>query len=586
MLVNTNGLTTAGFSVPATSALPTDNNFAYNIFLPQNSNIPSVSGVYTGSLSAQGNLVAMQLNEGGPKLLLIDSGGQPTGDGGVTGPTYIRIPYLTGYFREYWKEPTACTFGSDSSIPALTGVMPKGNVIQGNAVYYTDLQLTRLSGSNFWDNYKFINSFNQILSWITTSNPYLVALKSSEEKNLEYFRCNSYAELTTQGFSNYDKGKALKLALGNIGKLIQDVPSGYFGTPNSVVKVMVALGLGSIGNLTAKCAAVEINFADIYNPVYTQDLITILQTITNKSDLDTIQYVLQTNVQNMNSPYDYVSIDKCSGIPNDSIFATFADFGSDLFQRAPSINVTSGQQFLELMNSILAQVPVNVESLATSDSLLPTSITENLRTYLPESPTGGPITMLDVIGTASGYLLDEINYVNSLIQQLVETSYGPQIRSALTSVSETYKVYANSIIPQENFLPPQPIGQVERNYRQAIADYYSLLTRITNDSATSALVANLNETWSRYCEKLGYEVVNYNKANLTASTAITDNSIIYSFVESLPSYAADNQNIATDLVLYGLCQNNQSGNIVKTILGQFKNNQTLTAAGVPIRGSV
>ena len=91
MLVNTNGLTSAGFAVPATSALPTDNNFSYNTFLPQNSNIPSVSGVYTGSLSAQGNLVAMQLNEGGPKLLLIDSGGQPTGDGGVTGPTFIRI---------------------------------------------------------------------------------------------------------------------------------------------------------------------------------------------------------------------------------------------------------------------------------------------------------------------------------------------------------------------------------------------------------------------------------------------------------------------------------------------------------------
>jgi hypothetical protein len=84
---------------------------------------------------------------------------------------------------------------------------------------------------------------------------------------------------------------------------------------------------------------------------------------------------------------------------------------------------------------------------------------------------------------------------------------------------------------------------------------------------------------------LGYEVVNYNKANITPSD-YTDNSIIYSFVESLPSYAADAQNIGTDLLLYGLCQNNQSGDIVKTILGQFKNNQTLSNVGVRISGIV
>jgi hypothetical protein len=84
---------------------------------------------------------------------------------------------------------------------------------------------------------------------------------------------------------------------------------------------------------------------------------------------------------------------------------------------------------------------------------------------------------------------------------------------------------------------------------------------------------------------LGYEVVNYNKANITPSD-YTDNSIIYSFVESLTRYAADAQNIGTDLLLYGLCQNNQSGDIVKTILGQFKNNQTLSNVGVRISGIV
>lgn len=579
MPLNTMGLTSTGPSTPSSSALPTDNNFFYDTSLPQNSNIPSVSGVYTGSLSAQGNLVAMQLNQGGPKLLLIDVGGF-RGDSEV-GPTYIRIPYLTGYFREYWKDPVSCTFGADSAIPALTGVMPVNNIIQGNAVYYTDLQLTRLSGSNFWNNFKFINSFNQVLSWVTSSNSYLVALKSSEEKNLEYFRSKTYLELTTQGFSNYDIGNALKLAIGNIGKLIQDVPSGYFGTPNSVTKVLVALGLGAIGNLSEKLVAAEINYSDIYNPIYTQDITAILQTINNKSDLETIQFVLQTNVQNITSPLDYVSIDKCSGIPNDSKFQSFAEFGKDLFQRAPGINLTTGNGFLTLLTEVLAQVPATVESLATPDSLLPTAITANLRRYLPESPTGGPVSMLDVIGLASGYLTDDIAYINSLIQQLNETKYGPQIRAALTEVSERYTQNFNT----EGSLPTQPLTATERRYQQAVDNYKSLLATIVSDPLTSSVASLINETWAKYCEKLGYEVVNYNKANITPSS-YTDNSIIYSFVESLPSYAADPQNIGTDLLLYGLCQNNQSGDIVKTILGQFKNNQTLSNVGVRISGVV
>lgn len=581
MPLNTLGLTSAGPATPSSSALPTDNNFYYDISLPQNSNIPSVSGVYNGSLSAQGNLVAMQISTGGPKLLLVDPGGRTPEDG----PTYIRIPWLTGYFREYWKDPVSCTFGADSAIPALTGVMPANNIIQGNAVYYTDLQLTRLSGSNFWNNFKFINSFNQVLSWVTSSNSYLVALKNSEEKNLEYFRSKTYLELTTQGFSNYDIGNALKLAIGNIGKLIQDVPSGYFGTPNSVTKVLVAAGLGAIGNLSEKLVAAEINFADIYNPIYTQDLTTILQTINNKSDLETIQFVLQTNVQNITSPLDYISIEKCSGVPIDSVFQSFADFGKDLFQRAPGITLTTGKAFLTLLTEVLARVPATVESLATPDSLLPPAITENLRRYLPESPTGGPISMLDVIGVASGYLIDEITYVNSLIQQLYETKYGPQIRAALTEVSQRYNQYYIAANPDPEAPAGVLAGPAERLYQQAVDNYRSLLVTIVLDPATSAIASNINETWSKYCEKLGYEVVNYNKANITPSD-YTDNSIIYSFVESLPSYAADAQNIGTDLLLYGLCQNNQSGDIVKTILGQFKNNQTLSNVGVRISGIV
>ena len=82
---------------------------------------------------------------------------------------------------------------------------------------------------------------------------------------------------------------------------------------------------------------------------------------------------------------------------------------------------------------------------------------------------------------------------------------------------------------------------------------------------------------------LSYEYKNYNKANLTQAV-FTDNSQLLSFVQSLPNYGTDSMNIGTDTMLYGLAQPTPSGELLKTVLGQAKNNDALASAGVRVLG--
>lgn len=584
MSLDTGGTTSPGPDIPAQF---TDSLVGYNygIIMPEYNNITSVNGLYQGSLSAQGNMIAMQLNPGGYRYV-----GTGQFDFETGGEITVMTPYLTGYFREYWRNPASCTFGADSPIPALTGVMPSSITgLQGNAIYYIDLQLTRLSGSNFFNNYSFINNFNQSLNWVTSSNRYLAALNNVQGKNLEYFKADSYQEFLTQGFSRYSTGNALRAAIGNMGFMVREIRNGRFGTPNSVAKYLIENGLGAIGNLAEKLILAGVNFVDIYDPLYTQDIKVVLESITNQSDLDIIQTVVNSTIPDMITPMDYTSIEKCSGTTNDSVFVNFEAFGLDIFERAPNLLVEDGKQLLEIIDSVLSQTPSDVESLATPTSLLPQEIIDGLRSFLPVGRNNGPISLLNVIGMASGYLLSQINEVNNAIAQLTSSKYGNPIRSALALISTSYKLYIENVAASQQVSEnsgPIPLNpQLEAGYKNAITAYYSVLDQAANDPLTLQIVDRINTNWLDLCQSLYLEVLNYNKAGITSST-YQDNSLLYGFINSLPSYAADSENIGTDFFLFGLCQSNQAGDIVKSILNQYKNNEILGRSGVTITGRV
>lgn len=583
--------------------------------IPQYFFITSNSGVYSGSLSSQGSMVAMQLNPGGYRYFDAISGvdanpAAPYNGFNPSQPTDIRIkPWLSGYLREYWRDPTTCTFGNTSAIPAITGVMPADFTgMQGNFNYYVDNQIIRLTGANGFDFFHFYSTFNQVLNWVTTSNSYLAGLINVEKNNLKYYGFNSYDDLVTQGFNKYKASAALPKAFTNVGVFAQNIPTGFFGTPNDVAKVMLDYGLGAIGELSQKLYKGGVNFDDIYNAGYTTIISDALVSITNQADLAIIQEVLETTVPRMTSPLDYTTIEGASGLTNDSGFANLAEVGADLFIRAPGANFSVGSEVAALIKSIQNETSAAIEDLGTADSLLTPEIVASLRSFLPLAPGNRPVNMVEVIGMASGYLDPYMSEVNDGLAELLASKWGPVIRQKLTDISRFaagIPISQAEIDAAASYTPvPAPVTSTDEfgnttviqnggpgywasRCIRAQEEYYVLLDQVVNDGDDNMvdIVKRINENYFKACELTYYEYVNYNKANLT-TTSFADNSMVFSFVTSLPSLAADEQNIGTDYLLYGMSQTNDSGNLLRTIMAQAKNQYFLGNAGVRIKGVV
>lgn len=575
--IYTGGTTSDGpiIRANATAAVNTT-EFNYGIQLPQYNNIPSSNGVFSGTLSAQGNMLAMLMNPGGLKFV-VTPGGPRDEFGNDLG---YAVPWLTGYMREYWRDPSSCTFGSNTAIPALTGVMPSDRTLQGNALYYMDLQLTRVAGSNYFDNFKFINTFNAALNWVSNSNDYLLALQKAEKNNLSYYGYNTYQEFLTSGFSNYKVGLALTKALTNIGSMVTEISKGQFGTVNSVAKVLVDSGLGSLGNLSSKLTLAGIPIDDnIYNSIYSEQIEEILKTIDKVADLETIQAVIGSTIPNIKDPTYYTSIELCSGLVNDSLFKSFKEFGVDLYQKSPEFTLTTGANLAAAIDFVLSESNTAVESLATTDSILPPDVVAGLRKFLPIGIDNGQVNVLNVIGTPSGYLTEYLSAVNAGLDLLDKSVYGTQLRNALKRINDTYIVYRDSFTGDDN-APPPPTSALP-NFENAKNAYAQLLNTISADPTTANIVKNINSNYNQMCLLLDIEVQNYNKANASINgTTVRDNTIIYSFVNSLPSYAADSQGLGTDLMIYNMCQDNQAGELVKSLMNQYKNKSLFSAIGV------
>jgi hypothetical protein len=277
---------------------------------------------------------------------------------------------------------------------------------------------------------------------------------------------------------------------------------------------------------------------------------------------------------------DYTRIDRASGLPNDSLFADFQAVGQDFANRAPNLVLTNGGQIANLIDNIQSNVTANVESLTSANSLINQATIDSLRSFLPLGANNEPITMLDVIGTASGYQNVVMTEVNDGIAQLFATDYGPQIRDTFTEISRL-----SARLPLTTAEFQQSVDTWDTQLENKKNEYYTLIDTIMADTTGNipAIVEQINSNWDKFTSNLYYEFKNYNKANITAGN-FGDNTTVFSFVQSIPGYAVDNANIATDYMLYGLTQDNAGGETARTVLDQGKNDNFLQQAGVTITG--
>lgn len=587
------------------------------VYLPQNFDIPSQSGVYSGSLSSLGNMVAMQLNTA--DYLFYDANSGEIGDPNKTnfGFSYRRNiniqvkPYLLGYFRQYWRNPAGTTFGADSAIPALTGVFPSTSEftdIQGSFLFYVDQQMGRLMGGGGGFNFDyFYSAFSQLLGWVDTSNKYILALKQIEQRNLEYYGFKNYNQYVTQGLTKYQTGQALRQCFSNIGKMTQSIGQGHFGTPGAVAKTLIDNNLGFIGDLSQKLYLAGVVYDDIYNPDYAIYITNILQSVTDPADLEVIQDTLESKCAILRSLMDYTSMEAVSGLTNDSEFTNLVEVGKDLYLKFPNAEFATGQTLVNLINDIEGVSGDSVENIAGTDTLLSPDIIESFKNFLPLAQGDDPITLMNVIGTPSGYLNDYMKKVVEGIDELAKTQYGQQIANALMEISRTGAgVALNSAEEQafQRYVPvPPPVYASDEFGTTLVSEggpgywlvqceqkkqaYYDLLNTITADKSGNipAILDKINSNYLEACRLLQTEIKNYAKANITVQP-YAFNGQIFSFVENLSGLAVDSGNIGTAYMLYNMAQDNAAGNLLKTVIAQARNEQSLVDAGVKLNGPV
>lgn len=587
------------------------------------------SGIYEGSLSSLGNMVAMLISDG-DLFVEIRSSAQTNvrvGDrmtkavwdtivGSFDGSA-VYVPHSAGYFRKYWRDPQNTTFGSNTAIPALTTVIPddfkdlKGNRIAnftGLLPYYIDLQAQRITGGDDWDNRKFTQIISGVEAWVSDNNR-ATNMIIRGRKTLDYYGHEDYMDYVSKGWYKYLYGDAVKKAITNIGAYAYYINQGDiregrwvgFGTSNSVIKMIIDNNLADIYSGTSsvadQVAALGANDLNMYDPQYTTAFDSILKKITNDVLLQEIQETIDSSIPNITSAYDFTDIAKCAGFTNDNpYFKTFIDIGIDMSTKHEAVVIQNGSQFIRVLESMPKPTDEEIAAINSlkgeNGELISQTVLDRIKGLIPS--TDAPVTMYDVVGTMAGkinYFLHEVNFG---IGQLYASKYGTEIRDALTNISRTHSAQpgddaeaadysrwyaANSGQAQDpvtgdwyDVTPDVSIYWVPKE--QAAKNYYfSLIAQVAADNTDGiqAIIKRINTNWTKCCQYVYHEWEIFNKG---ASSFPDGNYFVDSqyagFVQSLRNYAKDYGNINMDLLLYNMTQENAAGERARTLLNYGK----------------
>lgn len=539
---------------------------------PLSSIIPGgwvIDGVlYNGSLSGFGGMVAERIS-----------------------PGFLSNVSTPGRYRTYMGDATKQTLGS-TALPAITQTVPATvSGLTGSLMYHVEHAINLPLGSNLSQNISTLSTtIEQASGYVQQSNTYLSAIKTAESTNLSHYGYSSYQDYISQGWLRYKKGSALPRAFTNIGTMTDSIFTSKFGTPGAVAYVLMGRSLGLVGNLGAKLVENQVNTVDLMNPMYDAQIRSILASINDPDDLATIQNTIESTIPNMTSALDYIDISVCAGMENDSNFSSFAEIGADLYSKSPHMTIERGSNIAQIIEKLEVPHDPVVEGLAGNNSLISSTITSTLRNQFPVSATNTDLTIMDVIGTPSGYYAANIAAVSSAVSDLDNTAYGPAIRTELQAlvnftnqigvimagngsvvgVSGTVTTEPDSVGTFIN-IGALPIGTVVAPSIDT-GPYYALMNQIKSDTdpVISGIVSRMTTNYEYITQRVNLESYNWNKLGMLSQSFDVSGAMIM-FAQSLANYALDRQGIGLYDYVKGLVQDTPTGKIVNSILSEARN---------------
>ena len=576
------------------------------------------SKLYEGTLSSLGTMVSQGINDASPKVT-IENGGGLLEEGEKVSLTYFEqqeaivgkpitgkvSAVSTGFIRQYWLDPTYSVFGSDTAIPAITGSIPNpftlkdGTIVvnfTGSFLYYIDLQMQRACGADFVNIDHFIAVIRQLQATLTTNNRLVVAANNAKE-NPELYGSSTLTGILTQNLEKFKSSPTLKILFNNIGRLAGNLTDGEFrngewigfGTANAVIKTLVDNNFADI-QINGRTLADTIEFSgidyqDIWNPDYTSRFENILKLIIDRNVLTSIQEVLQTNVVNIASAYDFTIYEKFSGGTNDSQFKTLRDLGKEFSINYSSLNVATGKEISTMLDGV--QVPDNpnsIEIIKGENSTLDLNLIESIKLKLITDEDGGPASVLDILGSVAGCITEPMKKVNEGISEIYrDPTYGYQIRDLLTEISRmSGKI---PLTAEEEIQGESSLDFWQRELEQKKSEYKSLIKTVSEYAPLKQAVEKVNSNYLTCCRQIYREHKNWNKARLGAIEPV-DAAGRASFILDIPSFGEDAEGLGIGRLLCGMAQSNDGGDRVKASLGGGKTDAAAILVGIERRNTL
>ncbi len=361
---------------------------------------------------------------------------------------------------------------------------------------------------------------------------------------------------------------AISESFSNLGQLFDTSDMYKLGDPSNLINQINDLGLGSVGNLDEKLAAVGVSDISAASPAV---LAQVLKTL-SKDDVAKIVEAsgAKVNANQLTTGADLLDATKllpenlASSLPGRS----FAGLGNAM--------VDFGGKFKDTIGAASFLKTIEMPSLPNLKNIkepVSSSISQQITANLGNGSGAFNVpTLMEMIGTAAGYKhTDAFEFSNSAQEQILNSDYGISFSEAIDNLQ--LAITGNGDIS----LAMQEITAVVADINNSGKLTLIELIQKANEKMLASRDQLKLEGENLLVSKIGEGSAWYDITKVGITPSSIDTQSLLSFATQVHTYGVDRQNTGYNELFTNLATNNQYGDAVRAALieGRSLENQAM-----------
>lgn len=365
----------------------------------------------------------------------------------------------------------------------------------------------------------------------------------------------NFNEMISNGLGSLTDGLSGSLnelgsSFANFGKFGDMLNPEFLMQPGSIASQLLDNDLGDIGGFANKLLDAGIPLDDLNNPIYQNKIQSIMNGMTDVTDLIDIKKVMGANV-NLNSLGDITNFQKMVGGVAGKSFSNFGEMASKFGTMELGKIANMGELGDMMSNMVDASDLQNV--LGESSFLSQANFDAISSIYGNGSGPDGAVLMRDILGTSAGYghevymdtykqamdILDSDGTTSTLATMYDELSAG--LNGDYLDVPGDFGGSTDITDPRSGSVFTEMEAFVTAKTAQINSELNNIVSSVSTN--TQELLTTVGNNWNASASQVSNEVANIAAADIDVSlvTAGHKGSIL-SFTQQLNQYGADYKN--------------------------------------------